>query len=193
MNKLKVVTAGFLFVLSLILGGCPGGSGTGPVQSDRETYPQGSYGLTEGDALENLSFTTFEGNEWSFDADVFKDVDAQLLLLTTAAGWCSSCIEEQPSLQALHEKHYDAGLRVVVSLFEDSNFTAATVDLAAAWQATHDLDFDVLVDEPFALSPYYDESLTPMVMLVDVNFMEILSINTGWDASLVEAIIESTL
>jgi hypothetical protein len=41
------------------------------------------------------------------------------------------------------------------------------------------------------MSDYYDSSLTPLNMLVDVSSMKILTANTGWDESAVTAIVES--
>jgi len=182
-----------LLTFVLALGACAGGTGNEPGDQNRDTYPEGPYGNAEGDILDNHSFETADGAAFDFDADIFKDEGAKLMLLSTAAGWCTSCIEEQSSLQALHEEHAADGLRVVVTLFEDQNFEAADDVLASEWIDTHDIEFDVVVDAPFVMEDYYDATLTPMLMFVDVNTMEILSITTGWDESLVDALIDASL
>ena len=51
----------------------------------------------------------------------------------------------------------------------------------------------MVADIDFVLDDYYDSELTPMNMFVDVNTMEIIKITTGWDQSLVDAIVEAKL
>lgn len=170
---------------------CAGpGAGSGP--SDRSTYPAGPYGVAQGDVIDALSFTTPTGEAWGL-ADVFADTDASLLLLSTAAGWCTACIEEQGALEELAGTHGPAGLRVVVAVFEDRDYLPATPALAGEWQQDHGLTFPVVADPDFVLADYYDTALTPMNMIVDVNTMTILRISTGWDPSAITAIIEARL
>ena len=121
----------------------------------------------------------------------------KLLLLTTAAEWCTACIEEQGQLEQFNEEEGANGLAIVVSIFEDRNFQPATTEVAAAWRETHSLSVDVVVDDENVLGDpdtgYYDPELTPMNMMVDIDTMEILSIKTGWDPSVVESIIDARL
>lgn len=171
--------------------GCAGPAGSGAA-SDRSSYPAGPYGVAQGDVIEPLSFSTPEGEPWGL-GDVFADVDASLLLLSTAAGWCTACIEEQGALEELAATHGPAGLRVMVAVFEDRDYQAATPALAGAWAEEHGLTFPVVADPDFLLADYYDTALTPMNMIVDVNTMTILRISTGWDPSAITAIIEARL
>ena len=141
---------------------------------------------------DSLSFSTATGEPFGL-ADIFADSDKTLLLLSTAAGWCTACIEEQGALEELSTTHGPAGLEVMVSLFEDRDYQPATPALAAQWQQDHGLTFPVVVDPDFVLAAYYDSALTPMNMLVDVNTMTILRVSTGWDPSAITAIIEARL
>jgi thiol-disulfide isomerase/thioredoxin len=178
-------------VTPMVLAGCGGGGGeVGP--SDRSAYPAGPYGATQGDVIEALSFTTADGGDYGL-ADIFADPDTSLLLLSTAAGWCTACIEEQGALEELATTHGPAGLAVMVAVFEDRDYLPATPELAGAWQEEHGLTFPVVADPDFVLSAYYDSALTPMNMIVDVNTMTILRISTGWDPSAITAIIEARL
>ena len=92
----------FCNVLALCACGTTGDSGGDGDQetSDRETYPEGPYGVSEGDIIDNLSFTDSEGAPFQFE-DMFSDENNKLLLLSTAAGWCTACREEQIALQSL--------------------------------------------------------------------------------------------
>jgi thiol-disulfide isomerase/thioredoxin len=175
----------------LVVAGCVGGGSQDP-PSDRTSYPEGPYGVGEGDIIEDLLFVDADDAEFSL-GDLFADPANRLLLLSTAAGWCAACIEEQPSLEALYADHKARGLRVLVSVFEYSDFRPADAALAEAWQEEHEVSFDVVADPPFVLDAYYDSSATPMNMMVDIDTMEIVRITTGWDPTVIESIIEARL
>ena len=70
---------------------------------------------------------------------------------------------------------------------------AATPAYAKQWQERFNLSYKVVADEPFLFQEYYDRNATPMVMLVDVDNMQILKIMTGFDESVVDAIIDAKL
>jgi thiol-disulfide isomerase/thioredoxin len=170
--------ASFLVMLA-VLGGCGGGDDVGGGDTsavDRTVYPEGPYGAEIDDVIANLEFTTADGDSLSF-ADLRGDVEARLLLVSTAAEWCTACREEQPLLQSLADDH--AGLVVMVSVFEDSDYTPAGIDEAALWRDQYELNFPVVADPDFVLSAYYDETLTPMNMLVDLDTMKIGYVTTG--------------
>jgi peroxiredoxin len=163
-------------------------AGGGP----REGYPAGPYGVTEGSIIAPLEFIDSDGTPFSLQ-DIYTDSTNQLLLVATSAGWCSSCVEEQAELQGLHESYGPEGLYVMVSLFEDAAFEPADSAFAAQWKKQHKLGFTVVADPEFAFGDYYDSSLTPMTMLVDLSSMEIIKLSTGWDPGMVQAIIEARL
>ena len=125
--------------------------------------------------------------------EVRADDTAQLLLLVTAAQWCTACIEEQPELQRLHERRHADGLRVVVGVFEDAEFAPATAADAAKWRRDHALTFPVVADPQFELHDYYDASLSPMNMLIRLGPMTIARVTTGRDPLLLESLIEALL
>ena len=171
--------------------GCVGGGANDP-PSDRSAYPEGPYGVEEGDVLEDLAFVDPAGEPFSLGA-LFEDPENRVLLLSTAAGWCAACIEEQPSLETLYQDRKARGLRVLVSIFEYADFRPADAALASAWIEDHEVTFDVVADPEFVLEDYYDSSLTPMNMIVDVDTMEIVRITTGWDPTVVESVIDARL
>lgn len=158
----------------------------------RDTFPTGPYGTNEGEVVQNHRFLAPGGDELTLQ-ELRADESSRLLLLVTAAGWCTACIEEQPSLQRLFDERADDGLRVVVSVFEDSEFSPARAEDAADWASDHSLSFPVVADPEFALRDYYDSSLTPMNMLVRAGSMTIERITTGWDPGLVESLVEALL
>lgn len=160
----------------------------------RQNYPQGPYGVEVNDTIENLSFVNRDGEAYRL-ADSFFDLNQRLLLVTTSAEWCTACIKEQPKLQALYENYRPFGLGVLVTLFQDNNFEPASHELAQRWRDKYMLNFEVVADpeNPSTFSPYYDVSLTPMVMLIDLQEMKILYLTQGFDEESVVAQIEALL
>ncbi len=185
-----------LMALALVAGlsacGAAEGGGAGEL-TDRTNYPSEGLGLTPGSILEKHAFQAPDGSTWDFDKDVFKNPKNRVMLLTTTAGWCGACIDEQPKLKAMHEKLSSKGLIIVAALFEDSESQPATLDQTRAWRDQYKLPYSIVLDQPFVLSKYYDESATPMNMVVDVDTMEILDIVVGSNMQAVRAVIEDNL
>lgn len=174
-----------------------GSDGTTPASPDagttpRGAYPSGPYGKAEGALIGPLSFTLPDGTPRTLE-DVWKDEGNRLLLLVTASGWCTSCVEEQPALERLHGEWDARGLVIIEALFETQDFAPGDAALAASWKRQYNLSFDVVADPPFVLGDYYDKALTPMNMLVDVSTMKIIRIATGWDPNATEALIRARL
>ena len=163
-----------------------------PTEVDRTTYPDVAFGTAEGDALENHSFAVPGASTLDFQA-LRVDEGKKLLLLSTGAGWCGACREEQDALQELQDAHAADGLTVLVTLFEDNNSQVADEEFVQGWIDQYDVSFDVVLDAPFVMDAYYDSALTPMNMFVDLDTMEIIRITVGFDRSVVDAIINSEL
>jgi hypothetical protein len=158
----------------------------------REGYPAGPYGVSEGSVIDDLGFTRPDDTPFSL-GEVYANGHNRLLLVSTASGWCASCVEEQADLESLHDQYGPDGLFVLVSVFEDADFRPAGADEAESWRRRFGVSYQVVADEPFVLGAFYDRTATPMVMFVDVDTMQILRISTGWDPSAVEAIIRARL
>ena len=162
--------------------------------ASRRAYPVAPYGVSIGERIDQLSFLNTEGDPITL-GDFYSDYQNRLLLVTTSAEWCTACIKEQPKLEALYQQYRERGLNVIVSLFQDSDFSPATPALAEAWRDKYTLSFPILADQatPSTFAPYYDVSLTPMVMLIDVETMEIVYLTQGFDEDQVVAQIETRL
>ncbi|MEE2645104.1 MAG: TlpA disulfide reductase family protein [Myxococcota bacterium] len=186
-----------LLCLSLVmLSGClsAGESKALGEAGPRESYPTEQIGVEVNDTLEDLSFVNPDGSPFSL-SEIFMDTQSRLLLITTSAEWCSACIKEQPVLQSLYEEYREAGLEILVVLFEDVNEVPAEPRNAAAWKQKYDLDYPVVADptSPSHFSRYYDTRLTPMVMFVEVDDMKIIDLRQGFSESDVRSIIRTKL
>ena len=157
-------------------------------------YPPGPYGTDEGATLLNLAMTTTAGETFSFSADVFADPQVRLVLVSTGAGWCTACREEQPALEALYQTHAQDGLLVIAAIFEDDVSAPVTPAFARGWQEQYGLSFPVLIDEFNDFAAFYDPGLAPMNMFVDGETMQIIDIAIGaLDGARADAIIGDRL
>ena len=185
-----------ILALLVLLSGCGNDSqedsGFCSDSSARSGYPAGPYGLSEGDTLANLSFKDSGGNDFELGS-LYEDGDARLLLISTGAGWCSACIEEQPLLEQWSTEYKDKGLRVVMTVFEDSSSQAADVAYANTWKNEYNLSIPVLADTDAQFGAYYNSDLAPMNMIVEACTMKIMRIIVGADSSAIETIIEAKL
>lgn len=181
---------------SLLLLACGEGPDEVGPPSDRTNYPAGPYGTREGAIVDNLRFKTIEGEEFNLDDHVFKDPHNRVLLLSSVAGWCAPCIEEQGQLKAWHNEFAKRGLIIVEGLFEDKNYQPAKLSDVEAWQKRHNLPFPITLDEDFRLKPFFqsDSPSPPLSVLVRVDDMKILKVVTGTgNERLIEGVIQANL
>ncbi|MED5465126.1 MAG: TlpA disulfide reductase family protein [Myxococcota bacterium] len=181
--------------LGLVACGLDESSGGDGVCQDTElrgAYPEGPYGIDAGDFIKDMTFQDSEGTDFSLSS-LHQDASTRLLLLSTGAGWCTACIEEQPQLEAWASRYKEKGLRVVMTVFEDALSQPATVDYAKKWKASNDLTIPVLSDSNAQFSAYYDSSLAPMNMIVEACTMKIVKIVVGANPGAIERIIEAKL
>ena len=166
---------------------CAGGTPT--------SYPNGPFASDSdpvGEKLENHSFTTPDEEPLSF-GDLRSAGGKKLLLISTTAGWCTACIEEQPKLESYYQQYGCDGLEVMVAIFEDASFNPAHAANAKQWQQQYGLSFPVVADTENLLSAYYDSGAAPLNMIVDLCTMEVLYSGIGFDETAVTAQIESHL
>jgi thiol-disulfide isomerase/thioredoxin len=147
--------------------------------------------------MENLSLINPDGTEFQLD-ELYRDAEGrrELLIISTAAGWCAPCREEQPALQALYERHRDRGLEILVAYFEDQNFSAATAGHAGAWADEYSLTFPVVADPENKFKPYYpgaDATAAPLNMMIDMCTMEIVTTGIGFNESRVNEVLNDRL
>jgi thiol-disulfide isomerase/thioredoxin len=161
-------------------------------RTPREGYPSGPFGVDKAAIIADLTFVTPDGGSFGLSSDVFQP-GARVLLLATAAEWCTACREEAPKLQALKDEYGAQGLDVVVAMFEDAEFNPAGASNAARWIDQYDVDYPVVADPEFQMEAYYDPQLTPLVMVVDADTMEIKYKSTGFREADVRANIKVLL
>lgn len=108
-------------------------------------YPDGPYGQDEGDVLPNWTFTDQDGGAVDLQA-IRSSTLARHLVLLPSAEWMAaarSMLTRVGDLQALGRDD----IVYVSAVFEDDAGAIATPADAAAWQATHAIDWLVIAED----------------------------------------------
>ena len=109
----------FLILICSACGAASGGEEDNGAPADRTTYPEGPYGANEGDVVENHTLIkpaedddgTVVGEDFFLGADIRENTDNKLLLISSGAGWCIACQEEQPKLETFYNNFKAKGIR----------------------------------------------------------------------------------
>lgn len=174
-------------------------AGTGGDDASSTAYPPGPYGTGVGDTIADIAFTDQDGAPISL-GDLYRDDSARLLLVSTSAEWCVACREEQPLFQSLFNEYRDRGFRVMVTLFENTDFAPANTQDVAQWRAQYGLSFLTVLDVGNSFRDFYDVSLTPMNMLVVVDenapdpmsvvYLEVGALNEADARTVIELVLD---
>lgn len=167
-------------------------------QSDSEdpNYPSGEKGSAPGDVAPNVCVSGWlDPRASAFDTGAMEEIcfadfwdpdaeDHRLLLVNTAAIWCSACQVEyggagsRPALSEEATARREQGLRILGTLFQDASRNPATPSDGSLWARTFDVSFPFGIDENFEMGAFADADVQPFNLLIDTQTMEIvLNIN----------------
>ena len=124
-------------ILCLALSGCREGADAlcddCQVDSEnRQGYP-GTRGTEVGSIIAPLEFVDPNGDVYSLE-EVYQTGTNRVLLLTTSAGWCTACIEEQAALQTLYTDYAGRGVEILVTVFQKGDYEPADAGFAKQWK-----------------------------------------------------------
>jgi hypothetical protein len=134
--------------------------------------------------------------------DDFRDpegANGELLLANAAAIWCTACKTEYrgsrdaPSLGEHLGERYDAGFRVLGTLFQDTDGRPATTEDGALWAQQFDVDFPFVIDPTFQLGAFTSPSNAPFNLLVDLRSGQIVLKLEGDQGAVLFAEVDSFL
>lgn len=149
----------------------------------------------EAETIPNLAFTTADGESFTLYEDVFGNEDNKLLLMTSVAGWCQPCIQEQADLKKLHRDFGGKGLYVLAAMFEtEIPKQKPTGNFVKGWVSKYELPYQMVVDGDFVLGPFFENERTPPLnMLVRAKDKKILTVTSGYDDQLIRSLIRANL
>lgn len=177
-------------------------------------YPEPPYGTGYLDIIEDLSFyDPWSGKNYKL-SDYYGSEETKVILIASAAGWCTACQYEAWDLVEIYEEFHGQGLEVLYTLYEDKNGKPFLQD-GAAWEE-HDKDltylqlwkenlgvslglegreanYPFLVDREFILEDYYNQGATPLSLIVRTRDMRILYRQIGYSAGSIEHIVNTVI
>ena len=169
-------------------------------------YPSEGIGSEEGDVVKNVCFSGYrapqrvapsvEHRETIAFSDYYDPAGSKgvsLLLVNTAAIWCSACVSEHHTLPA-HQADMEArGLVIFSVLFQDAARETASIEDVERWIAKFETNFPMVTDPDLALESYASYASAPLNMLVDPRSMKILRKYVGDQGSVMWPYIEAEL
>lgn len=174
---------------------------------DTGSYPSGPYGTEPGAVAENFCF---EGLRRPNAERVKEQVERleklsfgsfydptreryELILVNSAAIWCSACQVEHQTLPARARELEADGLLILSALFQDAKRNPATTDDLVAWIETFDPSFPMVLDPDYQLGAYASAETAPLNLVIDARNMQILQKFIGDQASVLWPYLEKEL
>lgn len=169
-------------------------------------YPIDGFGSERGDLVRNACFQGFraptrvppelENLETVAFSDYFDPAGTkqiELLLINTAAVWCSACISEHRTLPRHYQELGPRGLIILGTLFQDAARNPASFEDLQRWIRNFDTNFPMVADPEIQMSAYSSPDLAPLNLVVDARSMRILNKYVGDQAAVMWPFIESEL
>jgi hypothetical protein len=169
-------------------------------------YPTEGLGAEPGGVVDNACFVGYRApervipSEESRETIAFSDYydpagtkGVSLILVNTAAIWCSACLSEHRTLANYQRDFAEQGLVIFTTLFQDAKREAATLDDVEGWIDKFGTNFPIVTDPELALSDYSPPELAPLNMVVDARNMKILRKFVGDQGSVMWPYIEAEL
>lgn len=169
-------------------------------------YPSEGLGSEEGDVVANVCFTGYrapgkvapraENRETIAFSDYYDPAGTKgvsMLLINTAAIWCSACVSEHHDLPEYQNQLGQQGLVILSLLFQDSAREPASFEDLERWIDKFGTNFPMATDPDLALESYASYASAPLNMLVDPRNMTILRKYVGDQGSVMWPYIEAEL
>ena len=160
------------------------------------SYPSEGFGTEPGDVVQNACFTGYRAPDRIAPAEENRETIAfsdyydpagtkgvSLILINTAAIWCSACVAEHQALPDHVREHGSEGLVIVSTLFQDAHRNPASISDVERWIANFHTDFPMVADPDLLLGAYASPDSAPLNMLVDPRSMKILRKYVGDQSS----------
>ena len=169
-------------------------------------YPDGPYATEPGGAVENACFqgwpapaTVSHGPETLEPMALSDYYDPEgrgrvkLLLVNTAALWCSACRIEHETLPEHYAELAPRGLEILSALFEDNMREPADLDDLKVWVETFDTTFPIALDPSYSFGLYASAETAPLNLILETRTMTILRKFIGDQSAVIWPYVETEL
>jgi len=190
------VKRAFTLLATLALGACgtnrpeippellanPAASGS----CDSPDYPAGPYGDDPGSLAADRCFRGFGTPASSpHTASALEDISLgnfydptgekyEILLVNSAAVWCSVCKSEHQTLPDHYAERAPRGLAIVSALFQNNKGAPAELSDLVTWVEAFDVPFPMVLDPDYQLGDYASAETAPLNLVVDARTMRII-------------------
>jgi hypothetical protein len=135
--------------------------------------------------LESISFGSFYSPD--------ESSDTELILVNTAALWCSVCQVEHRDLPRRYQELAPRGLEIIGALFQDASAEPADLSDLEAWVETFDVPFPMVLDPSYQMGAYASAETAPLNLLIDARTMRILRKYVGDQGSVLWPFVDEEL
>ena len=166
-------------------------------------YPSGPYGAEPGDTVQNFCFQGYRspepGSGNALEELAFADFHDpaggtyELLLINSAAIWCSACQVEHQTLPEHYAELGPRGLGLLSALFQDAQREPADSEDLDVWVETFEPNFPMVLDPDYQLGAYASAETAPLNLVVDARTMRIMRTFIGDQATVQWTYIEAEL
>ena len=160
---------------------------------DPPDYPAPPYGKTPGTIIEDHHFLIPTDNTIVKLSDYYQHETKKVLLVNASAGWCGACKTEAVELNGTLAEFGPRGFDILYTLFQDGDGGPPTQEFYEGWIAQYGGDFTTVLDTNFEMGVYFNVEATPMNMLVDLETMEIVWLETGFNPFALEGKLDELL
>jgi hypothetical protein len=150
-------------------------------------YPAGPYGDDTGTLAEDRCFRGWRAPQSTrHDETTLEEISLgsfydptgkthEIVLLNTAAVWCSVCKSEHKTLPDRYAELAPRGLAIVSALFQNGQGGPADLDDLTTWVETFDVPFPMVLDPDYQLNDYASAETAPLNLVIDARTMRILA------------------
>ena len=164
--------------------------GDGTDDPPRAAYPDGPYGLEQGDVIDALELVDVAGDPVALR--MFHGGPAGALLLYVTATWCFTCGPEIGWLND-YAPRLDGDLVAMSVLLQNKEFKDATAADAVAFSEGYGAQFPTVLDPDGELDEVRQEAFIPLNLLIDTASMRITLRETGFDDEALDGAIRNIL
>ncbi|HEX6767575.1 MAG TPA: hypothetical protein VF103_18880, partial [Polyangiaceae bacterium] len=117
----------------------------------------------------------------------------ELILVNSAALWCSACQVEHRELPDHYRELGPRGLVILSALFQNRDGKPADLGDLALWVETFETPFPMALDPDYQLGDYATADSAPLNLLIDARTMRIIEKFTGDQSTVLWPLVEAEL
>jgi hypothetical protein len=180
---------------------------TAPESCFALAYPEGPYGSEPGSVLRNVCFQGWATPDPDpdhppaplepialadfYDPDGTRGID--VLLVNTAAVWCSACRIEHETLPERASELGPRGLVILSALFQDQQRNPANEADLYEWTKVFLTNFPMVLDPSYSFGSYASAETAPLNLVIDTRTMTLLAKYVGDQSAVMWPAIEGAL